>query len=333
MSGISVHTCLLFFSFFLLSAFFIVLATDQPVDYPEMSIENDQIKLHLYLPDAEKGFYRGTRFDWSGMISRVDYQDHTFFGEWLTPHNPTNHDDVVGPCEEFGMQVPLGYPEAQVGETFIKIGIGHIEKVQEEEYGFWKAYHLVKPAQWTITHGDDWIEFQQELKDQRGWGYFYTKKIQIQTGEPAFAIEHRLKNIGSKTIETNFYNHNFVMIDEATIGKSYQMRFTFPARARRGLDQIAVIKDGVMIFEKNIEEKPLFSEIDGLKGTPEDGHIIIENLKTGGGLKIEGDKAPVKINFYAAKTAICPEPFLEMHLPPDSSFEWNLKYSFFEVSQ
>lgn len=201
-------------------------------EYPAITIANNQIKLHIYLPDAEKGYYRGARFDWSGMISRIEYKGHTFFGEWRKPHNPTNHDDSVGPCEEFGMQEPLDYAQVRPGETFIKIGIGHLEKVKEKEYFFAKPYKIVKPGEWTVENGDDWIEFEQNLQDERGWGYLYTKRIQIEKEKPFFTIHHTLKNTGIKVIETNYYNHNFVMIDELPIGTNYKLRFSFDAEAK-----------------------------------------------------------------------------------------------------
>ena len=35
-------------------------------EFPQAEITNGQIKAKLYLPDTEKGYYRSTRFDWSG---------------------------------------------------------------------------------------------------------------------------------------------------------------------------------------------------------------------------------------------------------------------------
>jgi hypothetical protein len=36
---------------------------------PQTEIKNQHIQAKLYLPDSQNGFYRGTRFDWSGVIS------------------------------------------------------------------------------------------------------------------------------------------------------------------------------------------------------------------------------------------------------------------------
>ena len=40
-------------------------------DAPEVAISNGVIHARVYLPDAESGYYRGTRFDWSGAISSL----------------------------------------------------------------------------------------------------------------------------------------------------------------------------------------------------------------------------------------------------------------------
>lgn len=297
-------------------------------DYPEITLANEQIKVTLYLPDAEKGYYRGTRFDWSGIIKRVKYQNHHFYGEWLPTHNPYDHESIIGPCEEFGMQEPLAYKDAKPGETFIKIGIGHIERVEEPEYQFYRNYKIIEPGTWKVKKGRDWIEFTQKLTDKRGWGYLYMKKIQLAKNAPEFIIFHELKNIGQKLIETNFYNHNFTLIDDQPIGPDYKLTFSFNAQPRRDFSGVAEIHGKDLIFLKNVEQS-IFSEIDGFKGVVEDNQFTIQNLKTGAGFMAKGDRAPAKINFWSASRALCPEAFLEFKLNPNEKAEWSGRYTFF----
>jgi hypothetical protein len=42
------------------------------------TISNGQLKATVYLPDAHSGFYRGTRFDWSGVISSLEFKGHNY---------------------------------------------------------------------------------------------------------------------------------------------------------------------------------------------------------------------------------------------------------------
>src|SRR6187549_2635799 len=69
-------------------------------DAPEASISNGIIEARLYLPDAQNGYYRGTRFDWSGVIYSLRYQGHEYFGTWFERYDPKTHDAITGPVEE-----------------------------------------------------------------------------------------------------------------------------------------------------------------------------------------------------------------------------------------
>src|SRR5437016_7325925 len=91
-------------------------------EFPEAQITNGQIKAKLYLPDAEKGYYRATRFDWSGVIASLEYKGHNYFGVWFPKYDPKLHDSITGPVEEFRTgDTGLGYADAKPGGTFIRI--------------------------------------------------------------------------------------------------------------------------------------------------------------------------------------------------------------------
>ena len=40
---------------------------------PEVAISNKQLRVKMYLPDPQNGFYKGARFDWSGIINSVEF--------------------------------------------------------------------------------------------------------------------------------------------------------------------------------------------------------------------------------------------------------------------
>src|SRR6478735_6037643 len=84
-------------------------------DPPRHTLAGDGIKLTIDLPDPAAGFYRGTRFDWSGIVATAEVGGHTVFGYWKPTHDPGNHDDVPGTAEEFGHDEPLNYTAAPVG--------------------------------------------------------------------------------------------------------------------------------------------------------------------------------------------------------------------------
>lgn len=323
------------YSLILLTSFslsFAFLTSAVAEEFPKAEISNSEIKLSLYLPDPEKGYYRGTRFDWSGIISQVEYKGHTFFEEWKPTHDPSIHDDIVGPVEEFRTDgTALGYKEAKPGETFVKIGIGLLEKPEEENYSFAKSYKIIKTGPWTVKSDKDWIEFQQEFTEDSGWGYLYTKRISLAKDEPKFTIIHTLKNTGTKDISTSQYNHNFFMIDKEPIGKNYILKFPFDVKIVRDLKGAMSVNGKKLEFNKDLGEgESLFTELEGFGNSALDHRIVIENQKTGAGVRIRGDKPLFQFFFWTVKTTVCPEPYVNMELAPGENVKWNTTYTFYE---
>src|SRR5258707_7268665 len=300
--------------------------------FPQHTLKNDAVKLTIYLPDAEKGYYRGTRFDWSGLIEQAEYKGHTFFGPWKTTHDPRNHDDADGPVEEFGMFAPLGYGEAKVGESFIKIGVGRLEKPKEEKYQVHGAYKIVEPGTWKITYEADWIQFEQDLKDDSGRGYHYVKRIQLAKKSDGFAIEHVLKNNGKGALETDHYCHNFIRIDDQPIGKDYVMEFAFEPAAKKPLKDEAVLKGRRLLFREDLKpDQALFVELQGSKERAEENAVTVKSNKSGAGIRIKGDAPLDHFNVFAVKLAVCPEPFIKIKLMPGKEMKWTTRYTFFDA--
>ena len=303
-------------------------------EYPKIELSNGIIKLGIYLPDSEKGYYRGTRFDWSGVIYQVEYKGHTYFGEWKNTHDPGVHDDITGPVEEFRTGTfdkpgSLGYNEAKPGEPFVKIGIGLLEKIEEDSYNFWHPYRILETGSWKVDYGKDWVEFCQDFDSKNGWSYQYIKRIILDKGNPEFKIEHSFKNTGSKPIETSQYNHNFFIIDNTPIGKNYTLKFPFNVMVNRDLKGAIEFREKEILFNKDLEDEALFTELEGFSEDSKDYEIIVKNNKTGAGVRINGDKPMVHLNFWTIKTTICPEPFVDASVNIGEEKTWNIIYSFF----
>src|SRR5947209_8638136 len=181
-------------------------------DFPEARISNGQIVAKIYLPDSKNGYYRSTRFDWSGAIYSLRYQDHDFYGTWYDRIDPKvinwvyqGSEIVSGPCSALAgpvneFQTPLGYDEAEPGGTFIKIGVGVLRKV-EGNYNRYFPYEVVDPGKWSVSMQRDSIEFTQELSDPNSaYGYVYRKVVRLAKGKPEMVIDQTLKNTGRRAI-------------------------------------------------------------------------------------------------------------------------------------
>ncbi|MBD3346924.1 MAG: hypothetical protein GF401_17865 [Chitinivibrionales bacterium] len=302
------------------------------MDPPRIILENGMLRVTIYTPNSRCGYYRGTRFDWSGMIAKVEYNGHSFFSEWKTPHDPSDPGHGIGPAEEFDMETPPLFSAVDSGDTFVKIGVGKLIKTTNK-YFMNTSYPVAEQGLWQIRcEGNKWIEFKQDLTMASGWGYSYIKQIYLSQDTPAVTISHTLHNIGNRKITTEHYSHNFITIDEYPVDSMYRCRFPFVLKVsekiQRKMEGYAVISDSVLNITGNLGGKALWAEFEDLAHVPEENQCIVTNRLSGASITVEGTKPPSKYNFYAEKTAVCPEPFVKFSVSPDESVHWETRLTF-----
>jgi hypothetical protein len=140
----------------LLSLGFAAVAAEPPT----ASISNGVVRAKLNLPDVDNGYYRGARFDWSGSVASLETNGHTYFGQWFARYDPKVHDSITGPVEDYA---PLNYTESKPGETFVKIGIGVLKRLDEQPYRFSAQYELLDTGKWSVRTRPDFVEYRHEL--------------------------------------------------------------------------------------------------------------------------------------------------------------------------
>ena len=232
-------------------------------DYPEAQISNGILRVKLLLPDARNGYYRGTRFDWSGAISSLQFKGHEYFGKWFDRYDPKIHDAIMGPVEEFLTRgMGLGYDEAKVGESFVKIGVGAVRKPEEQNFHQFQTYDITDNGKWTITKGADFVAFTQELSDTLGYAYVYKKIVRLAPGKPEMTLEHSLRNTGRKMIETSVYEHNFYMLDHQPAGPDYSVRFPFDVHPKADLHGAAAAQGKQFTYLRELQHgQSVFTEM------------------------------------------------------------------------
>ena len=300
--------------------------------FPQAEISNASVRATLYLPDAQAGYYRGTRFDWAGVVASLTWNGHEYFGPWFERHDPKIHDAITGPVEEFltGADSSLGYDEAKPGDVFVRIGIGAVRKPSEPAYRRFETYEIVDPGRWTINKGSDRIEFVHELKDTGGYAYTYRKVLRLE--KDTLVLEHALRNTGKKPIKTSVYNHNFFTLDRAPTGPDFVVRFPFAPRAMRPLNELGEIRGNDFVFLKPFERRQtLFTEIEGFGPGASDYGFRLENRKSGAAVRVTGDRPVSKLYFWSAGLTICPEPYIDASVEPGQESTWWIRYEFYEV--
>lgn len=301
-------------------------------DPPAAEISNGPIKARLYLPDAENGYYRATRFDWSGVMASLEYQGHNYFGVWFGRYDPKINDAITGPVEEYRTGASsLGYAEAKPGDTFIRIGVGLVKKIDDGPYQQFKTYDIVNNGKWTVKPSADSVEFTHEVTDpSSGYAYLYKKTVRLVKGQPQMVIEHSLKNTGKKTIETNVYNHEFFVIDNQPTGPDFTVKFPFEVKAAADLKGLAEVKGNELHYLKELPPGlQVHSELTGFSDSSKDFDFRVENHKTGASVHVTGDYTLSKIDFWSPRTTVCPEAYINMKIEPGKEQQWKIRYDFY----
>ena len=313
---------------------------------PQAEIDNSLLNAKLYLPDAKHGYYQGTRFDWSGVIYSLEFEGHNYYGPWFNRTDPNIHDfiydgpDIVagpcsaitGPVDEFA---PLGWDEAEPGGVFIKVGIGALRKPADAaKYDNYKVYAIADPGKWSVKKYRDSIEFSQELS-AAGYHFLYRKTVRFIPGKPEMALEHSLKNLGTRAIHTNVYNHNFLTLDHHPPGPGLTVSVPFQIQSSHPPNQkLAEIRANHIVYLDTLNDRDVVATpMGGFTNTVGDHLIRIEDTRAGVGMKIQADRPLLRESLWSIRSVIAVEPFIEINVAPGAEFTWKSTYEYYTLTR
>ena len=330
----------------MLAALLVFLTPFGMPDSPSATLSNGQIEVKVYLPDVKRGFYRGTRFDWSGVIHSLQLKGHDYYGPWFTKTDPAIHDfiyqgdDIIagpcsaitGPVDEFG---PLGWDNAQPGTTFIKIGVGALRKPSNATtYDNFHLYEIEDTGKWEFKRKPDSIEFKQTLKDPfSGYSYVYTKTVQLASGKPEMVLIHTLKNTGTRAIHTSVYNHNFLVLDRQPPGPGVTISVPFQIHSPQPPDKdFAEIQGDKIVYLKTLKDQDRVSmTIEGFSDKTADHQIRIENRAVGAGMSIQADRPLFSESLWSIRSVLAMEPYIAISIEPGQEVSWKTTYQYFTL--
>lgn len=290
-------------------------------------IKNDTLKIALHAPDGEKGYYRGTRFDWAGVFSSIEYRGCNYAQEWFEGYSPVRHDAVCGPAEEFS---PVGLDEVSAGGQFLKIGVGMLEKM-EGEYDRFKLHDIVNPGRRSVEISAESVVQTHLLESEQGYAYEYVKEIRL-TGEDSFRISHKLVNRGSKVLKGDVYNHNFFTLGLLETGTSRELDFPFKPEgdwraeysevgfSERGIRFGRTLGKGESVYAGNIHEAGR-----GMTGSP--NGFELREKRTGRGVRCSCALPMTKAVFWSYHLIACIEPYVDFCVAPGDTFEFDIDYT------
>jgi hypothetical protein len=317
-------------------------------DHPKVTLRSGQMEAVIFLPDKDNGYYRATRFDWSGVVACVAVNGHKFFGEWFSKYDPLKNDSITGPVEEFRTdngvmghypsKSPLttihteaiGYDEAKPGDTFLKPGVGMLRKVDDRPYGSGTLYPIADAGIWTTHTTRNSIIFQQVLKGSHGYAYVYTKTLSLDANGIGLSLSHTLKNTGTKMIDTKVYDHDFFVFDDKPAGPGMVVRFRFPPRSVDPMTDLVKIEGNEIQFQR--EAKPhesINAYITGYSEKVSDYDITVEDRSRKIGVEQTSDTPISRILFWTNGIPVCPEVYVHVPTGPGQTSHWKLHYRFF----
>lgn len=314
-------------------------------DYPEAHISNGLLTARMYLPDAKNGYYRSTRFDWSGAIYSLQYKGNEYYGVWYDRIDPKvvnwvfEGDEIVsGPCSALAgpvneFQTPLGWDEAEPGGTFIKLGVGVLRR-GEGNYNRFVHYEVLNPGTWTVNKGANRVEFIQQLNaPELGYGYVYRKVVTLVEGKPEMVIEQSMKNTGAKAIHSNVYNHHFMVMNKQPPGPDFAIRFPFEVKPTRAPNTALINVVGKeLVYAKQLSGRDqAVVQFEGYGDSAKDTEMIIENEKLGAGVRITGDRPLIRDMLWSIRSVFAIEPYIAVDIEPGQEFTWKNMFEYYTL--
>ncbi len=311
-------------------------------ELPQAELTNGSLRVKLYLPDAANGFYRASRFDWSGMIYSLEYGGHQFYGPWFQRTDPKIHDFIyqgseivagpctaaTGPAEEF---TDLGYNDAKPGGTFLKIGVGVLRRPDNAPYDHFKVYEVVDPGKWKTNVTPTSVEFIQQVNDPAtGYGYEYRKTVRLAGRGPELAIEHSFRNTGRNPISSRVYNHNFLVLDGQAPGPDVKISVPFDITSPNPPDAaMAAIRGKEIVYRKTLQgQERVMTDMNGFGTAASDYDLEVRNTKTGAGVRVTADRPLARLMLWSIRAVLSAEPFVEFAVGPGETYTWKLTYRY-----
>lgn len=295
---------------------------------PYCVISNQVIEAKVFLPDGDCGFYRGTRFDWSGVIASLRYRDHEYVSQWKSFHDPLFHDCISGPAEEFeGADTPeRDFQIATEGSPFLRLGVGLLQKTGNGGFQRFRTYPVIDATGWQTSAERDRIVFRHTATSPTGLSYQYCKTVRVDPRSPVLWLEHSLQNAGRIPIATRQYNHNFFRIDDLLPSPTLRIATLFPLSPTDPIREPLTIHGCVASLSRELRAgENVFAEV-----IPHNERYEIEILQkaSSAGVTIRGDKPITRLLLWASQRVFCPEPYIDICAAPGECISWNLSYSF-----
>ncbi len=295
---------------------------------PHHILKNESLDVVVFLPDDEKGFYRGRRFE-GGLVGRVTTPGgRVFIGSPKSPGGAS-----MGICSEFIQLIPLN-PE---GSHVLRVGQGAFKA---EGKGPWKDRDFQRDqlAPWIIETSAQSVTMKQAYGESPGHAYHLEKHIVLDPSQPKLQVSWTLKNTGTLPLNTRHYSHNWLGLNGKTISTDLELHLPFDFMPHvsefSGRNGFRMRPRG-LVFEPVEKLNPGSASFLGTvlmeERKTDENQAWLRDRATGSSVWIVNDWSPFSIAIYVDSKGYCPESFITIELNPGEQRQWSSVYRFMEA--
>ncbi len=288
----------------------------------KICLENNHLSVEISAPGS---LYRGTRFDWTGVITQVTLDGKTTFCVQEPEQNHTNTNGV-GLCNEFTNFIPIEN-DVSAGIPFPKLGIGILKPLVKGSFNNFLACEIDPFKVEMVQKDSHTIKFIAYPTECRGISVYTEKTITLQNNK--IIIDYEMKNTGTVALHTREYNHNFIQINDYPIGPDYTMKFPYEISVDNLPEYISCEDKEIHINEIPVDSFYLLPK--GYTTEPHRWELICNPLKVG--ISEENDFSAGRFAIWGRNNVISPEVFVNIDLEPGQSMKWFRKYSFINYDE
>ncbi|WP_146035192.1 right-handed parallel beta-helix repeat-containing protein [Formosa algae] len=292
--------------------------------YPHAEISNDEVSLTVFLPDNKKGFYRGTHFDWSGLVAKLNYKKQAYFEGNNTKQKSKTITNIFGPLEA-SMSGGLGFKDADSDGKFIRLGVGVLQKGKASVYeANNSSYKILDHGTWNIEKGQDWISFTHSLSSDFGYAYSYTKTIRLN--KQSFIIAHELENTGTKALNSG--------LEIAYLLEKTPLKIIYPFKLQienSASEHLKIGGNEIQITEP-FPESELSLDLKGFETISPNNKVTFENSKSGAGVTVSSNQSLSRSLVEVNTNAISTKQFINISVPVNDKKTWTTNYFLYNTN-
>jgi hypothetical protein len=265
--------------------------------------------------DAASDAYNGARFDHMGIVVQLRKGPCSFCG--AESQVVAGSSGGLGLANEFGLDAPIGYDEADEGGLFLKIGVGWLEKPDAgcfPRYSHMLPYEIKDLASYGFRKHGDALEFHFDSGVINGYGVVYEKAYEVK--DYGIDVSFHLKNTGSKPIETNEYCHCFLSMNQMPVDGKYILKTSV-----ENIDkEIAALVCGA--------RKAYYASCETAQHLKEFSGWTLSHLNLPTSIAERVDFPIQRFAVWGTRAVLSPECFHKVKLMPGECDKWMRKYIF-----